>query len=120
MNRSLSGMLTSPLSSLRPRARRAFVRAVCGFLGILTASVAGFSSAHAVPAVSFTTPTDLAVGVARNSNITVKLAGGINSSTVGPHVLQVSTNQRGRISGTFTWNQFSRLITFNPDVDFRG
>jgi methionine-rich copper-binding protein CopC len=74
--------------------------------------------ASAVPVVSSTSPVDQAVGVPLASNITVSFSGPIDASTITADNLLVTTNLRGKVTGSITWNAAARRLTFDPAQDF--
>ncbi|MGQ0721797.1 MAG: FG-GAP-like repeat-containing protein [Candidatus Eiseniibacteriota bacterium] len=76
------------------------------------------AEAGAVPVISATSPVDQTVGVPLASNITVSFSGPINASTINADNLLVTTNLRGKLTGSLAWSAAARRLTFDPAQSF--
>ncbi|MBO6792631.1 MAG: VCBS repeat-containing protein [Balneolaceae bacterium] len=70
--------------------------------------------------VTEVSPTVNSVGVAITDNITATFNDDINSSTLTSSTVLVHGSQRGKLTGTISYDSPSKTMTFDPDSSFRA
>lgn len=75
-------------------------------------------AAFGTPVVQLTTPTNQAVGAARGVSIKIQFATPMDTTTILPQNVVVTSSLRGSVSGTLSWITSQNELTFDPAQNF--